>query len=89
MTEDEIVGWYHRLNGHEFERTLGESEGQGSLECCSPWRHKGSDTTERLSNNKPPVGKGKALGGRRRPCRNAWTLCAQCPVYALGVRWVS
>ena len=65
------------------------SEGQGSLECCSPWGHKGSDTTERLSNNKPPVGRGKALGGRRRPCRNAWTLCAQCPVYALGVRWVS
>ena len=35
-TEDEIVGWHHRLNGHEFEQTLGESEGQGSLACCSP-----------------------------------------------------
>ena len=37
MTEDEMVGWYHGLNGHEFELTLGDSEGQGSLECCSPW----------------------------------------------------
>ena len=36
-TEDEIVGWHHRLNGHEFEQTLGDGEGQGSLVCCSPW----------------------------------------------------
>ena len=36
-TEDEMVGWYHRLNGHEFEETLGDSGGQGSLTCCSPW----------------------------------------------------
>ena len=35
MTEDEIVGWHHQLNGHEFEQTLGDSEGQGSLVCCS------------------------------------------------------
>ena len=39
------VGWYHRLNGHEFEQTLGDSEGQGSLACYSPWGCKGSDTT--------------------------------------------
>ena len=38
-TEDEIVGWYHQLNGHEFEQTPGDGEGQGSLECCSPWGH--------------------------------------------------
>ena len=37
MTEDEMVGWHHRLNGHEFEQTSGDSEGQGSLTCCSPW----------------------------------------------------
>ena len=37
MTEDEMVGWHHRLNGHEFEQTLGGGEGQGSLACCSPW----------------------------------------------------
>ena len=40
MTEDEMGGWHHRLNGHEFEQTLGDSEGQGSLVCCSPWGHK-------------------------------------------------
>ena len=38
--EDEMVGWHHRLNGHEFEQTLGDSEGQGSLVCCSPWGHR-------------------------------------------------
>ena len=37
MTEDEMVGWHHRLNGHEFEETLGCNEGQGSLVCCSSW----------------------------------------------------
>ena len=51
MTEDEITGWHHRLNGHEFEQTLGDGEGPGSLVCCSPWGHKESDTTERLNNN--------------------------------------
>ena len=40
MTEDEMVGWHHRLNGHEFEQTHGDSEGQGRLECCHPWDHK-------------------------------------------------
>ena len=49
MTEDEMVGWHHRLNGHEFEQTRGDSEEQGSLVCCSPWGHKESDMTERLS----------------------------------------
>ena len=39
MTEDEMVGWHHRLNGHEFEQTPGDSEGQGNLVCCSPWGH--------------------------------------------------
>ena len=45
-TEDEIVGWHHRLNGHEFEQTLEDGEGQGSLTCCSQWGHKELDTTE-------------------------------------------
>ena len=40
-----MVGWHHRLNGHEFEQTLGDSDGQGSLECCSPWGHKELDVT--------------------------------------------
>ena len=46
MTEDEMVGWHHRPNGHEFEQALGIGEGQGSLACCSPWDGKESDTTE-------------------------------------------
>ena len=45
MTEDEIVRWHHRLNGHEFEQTLGASEGQGRLVCCRPWDHKELDMT--------------------------------------------
>ena len=48
-TKDEMVGWHHQLNGHEFEQALGDSEGQGSLVCCSPWGRKESDTTEQLS----------------------------------------
>ena len=44
MTEDNIVGWHHQLNGHELGQTLGDSEGQESLECCSLWDHKESDT---------------------------------------------
>ena len=54
-TEEEIVGWPHRLNGHEFEQILGDSEGQGSLACYSPWYHKGSDMTEWLNNNKNKI----------------------------------
>ena len=49
-TEDELVGWHHWLNGHEFEQTLGDSEGQGSLACCRSWGHKDSDKTEQLNN---------------------------------------
>ena len=52
MTEDKMVGWHPRLNGQEFEQTLGDGEGQGSLVYCSPWGRKESDTTERLNNNK-------------------------------------
>ena len=51
VTEDEMVGRHHRLNGHEFEQTLGDSEGQGSLACCSPWDCKELDMTEWQNNN--------------------------------------
>ena len=51
-TEDEMVGWHHWLNGHKFEQTSGDSEGQRSLVCCSPWGCKESGTTEQLSNKK-------------------------------------
>ena len=50
-TEDEVVGWHHQLNGHEFEQTPGDGEGQGSLVCCSPWGHKELDMTYRLNNS--------------------------------------
>ena len=45
-----MVGWHHRLNGHEFEQTLGDSDGQGSLVCCNPWGSNESDMTEQLNN---------------------------------------
>ena len=47
-----MVGCHHRLNGHEFEQALGDSEEQGSLACCSPWGPKESHMNERLNNNK-------------------------------------
>ena len=49
MTEDEMVGWHHGLNGDEFEQAPGDGEGQGSLVCCSPWGRKESDMTEQLN----------------------------------------
>ena len=65
-TEDEMVGWHHRLDGREFEQTLRDSEGQGSLVCCSPWGRKEQDTTERLNNSSKegglhPCGRTKPL----------------------------
>ena len=61
MAEDEMVGWHHQLNGHEFEQAPGHGEGQGSLPGCSPWGHKESDMTEQLNNNQD----GEQHGGRR------------------------
>ena len=51
MTEDEVVGWHHQLNGHEFLQTLGDGEGQGNLACCSPWGCQETDTTVQLNNS--------------------------------------
>ena len=51
MTEDEMVGWHHQLNGREFEQAPGVGDGQGSLVRCSPWGHKELDMTEQLNNN--------------------------------------
>ena len=58
MTDDKMVGWHHRLNGHEFEQALGDGEGQGGLVCCGPWALKESDTTEGQNNSRKS---GKAL----------------------------
>ena len=52
MTEDEMVGWHHLLNGHEFEQSAGDGEGQGSLACCSPWGQKELEMTEQLNSNR-------------------------------------
>ena len=49
MTEDEMVGWHHQLNGHEFEQALRVGNGQGSLACYSPWGRRESDMTEQLT----------------------------------------
>ena len=49
MTEDEMVGWHHQLNGHEFEQALRVGDRQESLFCCNPWGHKESDTTEQMN----------------------------------------
>jgi len=49
VTEDEMVGWHHQLNGHKFEQAPGAGDEQGSLVCCSPWGHKESHMTERLN----------------------------------------
>ena len=49
MTEGGMVGWHHRLDGHEFEQAPGVGDGQGSLACCSPRGYEESDTTERLN----------------------------------------
>ena len=49
MTEDEMIGWHHRLDGHEFEQVPGVVDGLGSLVCCSPWGCKDSDMTEQLN----------------------------------------
>ena len=51
VAEDEMVGWHHQLNGHEFEQTPGENEGQGSLESYNPWGRKESDATWQLNSN--------------------------------------
>ena len=61
-TEEKMVRCHHQLNGHEFEQTLGDSEGQGSLACCSPWGRKESDMTERLKNKQQKM---KALANSK------------------------
>ena len=58
-----MVGWHHQLNGHEFEQTLRNSEGWGSLGCCSPWGHKELDSAERLNKNNSSTYLTRLLGG--------------------------
>ena len=60
MTEDEMVGWYHRCDGHEFEQAPGVGDGQGSLVCCSPWGSKDMGLTPGLGRS-PGEGHGNPL----------------------------
>ena len=66
MTEDEMTGWHHQLNGHEFGQALGGSEAQGSLVCCNPRGRKESDMTQQLSNNERELRMRKARQGREK-----------------------
>ena len=80
--EDKMVGWHHWLNGHGFEQTLGGSEGQESLVCCSPWGHKKSDTTERLNKQQYTVMHVRMLSRLSRVWVFAtlWTVAHQAPL---------
>jgi len=75
-----MVGWHHRLNGHEFQETPGDAEGQGSLACCSPWGHIESDTTEQLNNNLPLC----FFGTRKK-----YTLVSVKQGYSLRRGWIT
>ena len=66
--ENVMVEWHHRLNGHEFEQTWEDGEGQGSLVCCSPWGCRESDMTQQLNNNKKFNYSEKRLGHCRGKC---------------------
>ena len=67
-----MVGWLHQLNGHEFEQTLGDGEGQGRLACCSPWGRKVWGTTEQLNNNNS---NNNCFLGQLSPCVVTCSLC--------------
>ena len=77
-TEDEMVGWHHRLNGHEFEKTPGIGDGQGGLACCSPWGQKDLDMTERLNWTEICLLRAKLLS-HVRLCATLWTVAHQAP----------
>ena len=67
--EDEMIGWHHQLNGHEFQQTPRDAEGQGSLACCSPWGRKELDMAERLNHNK--------LTHMRKTGYVSWVICSR------------
>ena len=73
--EDEMVGWHHRLNGHEFEPAPGDGGGQRSLVCCSPWGCKESDTTYWLNNTTVVIGCFCALMVEFRSCNRDRMTC--------------
>ena len=80
MTEDEMVGWYHRLKGHEFEQASGDGAEQGILVCCSPWGHKELEMTERLN---------KTEGFTSPIILLLWSFCPWCKKFYRMVFWTS
>jgi len=76
VTEDETVGPHHQTPGHESERVLGDSEGQESLACCSPWGRKKFDVTEQLENNNS-IHRMELLT-QISPLENMWAPVQQC-----------
>ena len=79
-----MFGWYHRLNGHESEQTLGDSEGQGSLACSSSWGHRESDMTKPLNNEQQQSQKTWGWFTVIDACQT--TVCDICPVSMLRDR---
>ena len=77
MTQDEMVGWHHGLNGHGFEQTLRDSERSGSLACCSPWSGKESGTTSQLNSNKDAP----RVVSTREPPSNSLRALIGAPLY--------
>ena len=73
-----MVGWYHQLNGHEFDQALGDGEGQERIACCNPWGCKGSDRTKRLNNNR----EGKECRDKGGQSRNNSVAIKQSPSFS-------
>ena len=100
-TEDEMVGWHHQLDGHEFEKALGVGDGQGSLACCSPWGCKESDMTEPPNWTEQPGSRSQktvrfsrswhyfteGMLGSKPAGHTSWVYVPgeRCPVLAIGL----
>ena len=85
--EDGMVGETHQLNGHEFEQTLGDGEGQGGLVCCSPWGHKESDTTERLNDKILEWVAISFSRGSSWPRDRTWVSCIAGRFFTIWATW--
>ena len=80
MTEDEVVGWHHRLNGQDFEQTQGDGEGEGSLVCCSPWGH-------RVRHDWATEGEGLQITQQERRESHTIPLRPACPQSSMRQVW--